>query len=141
VTDRLLATATDLGATGPDAVYGHGLVNARAAVAGLRMPAGAPGAAPRPFVHVRRHQRAARAVRVRLRSAANGRARITVRSGGHTVARAVRRLRAGRARSVTARLVPRARRAAPFTASVRVRLPGEQRARVRHVRITGSDPG
>jgi subtilisin family serine protease len=33
--DRLLATATDLGAPGVDPVYGHGLVNARAAVAGL----------------------------------------------------------------------------------------------------------
>jgi hypothetical protein len=89
----------------------------------------------RPFVHVRRRQRAARAVRVRMRSAADGRARIVVRSGGRTVARAVRRLRAGRARSVTARLVPWARRAAPFSARVRVRLPGETRVRRRPVRV------
>jgi subtilisin family serine protease len=135
VTDRLLATATDLGAPGADPEYGHGLVNARAAVAGVRMRPGAPAAALRPFVHVRRRQRAARAVRVRMRSAADGRARIVVRSGGRTVARAVRRLRAGRARSVTARLVPRARRAAPFSARVRVRLPGETRVRRRPVRV------
>jgi subtilisin family serine protease len=135
VTDRLLATATDLGAPGADPEYGHGLVNARAAVAGVRMRPGAPAAALQPFVRVRRHQRAARAVRVRMRSAADGRARIIVRSGGRTVARAVRRLRAGRARSVTARLVPRARRAAPLRARVRVRLPGEHRVRIRRVRV------
>jgi subtilisin family serine protease len=135
VTDRLLATATDLGAPGTDPEYGHGLVNARAAVAGVRMRPGAPAAALQPFVRVRRHQRAARAVRVRMRSAADGRARIIVRSGGRTVARAVRRLRAGRARSVTARLFPRARRAAPLRARVRVRLPGEHRVRIRRVRV------
>jgi subtilisin family serine protease len=135
VTDRLLATATDLGPPGPDAEYGHGLVNARAAVAGLQMLSGAPGAAPRPFVRVRRHQRAARAVRVRMRAVADGPARITVRSRGRTVARTIRRLRAGRARTVTARLAPWARRAAPLHARVRVRLPGEHRVRTRHVQV------
>jgi len=134
-TDRLLATAVDLGPPGPDAEYGHGLVNARAAVAGLQMRPGAPGAVPAPFVRVRKRQRAARAVRVRMRSAADGRARIVVRAGGRTVARTARRLRAGRARTVIARLVPRARRAAPFTVRVRVRLPGEQRVRIRRARI------
>jgi len=135
VSDRLLATATDLGPAGADAEYGHGLVNARAAVAGLRVLPGAPGAAQRPFVRVRRHQRAARAVRVRVRSGAAGRVRIKVRSSGRTVASAVRRLRAGRARTITARLVPWARRSAPLAARVRVRLPGEHRVRTRRVRI------
>jgi len=40
---RILATATDLGAPGPDPVYGAGLVNAQAAVAGLAAPPGAQG--------------------------------------------------------------------------------------------------
>jgi subtilisin family serine protease len=40
-TDRPLATATDLGPPGVDAQYGHGLVNARTAVAGLQAQAGA----------------------------------------------------------------------------------------------------
>ena len=132
-TDRLLATATDLGPPGVDAQYGHGLVNARAAVAGLRAQPGTP--VLRPFVHVRRHQRARRAVRVRMRSAVDGRARIRVRAHGRTVARAVRRLRAGHARTVTARLFRRARGAAPFRAHVTVRLPGENRVRARHVAI------
>jgi subtilisin family serine protease len=131
--DRLLATATDLGAAGVDPVYGHGLVNARAAVAGL-----AQRPSPRPFVRVRRRQPAARAVRVRVRSAANGRVRIRVRSGRRTVARATRALVAGRAYTVVARLnrgARRAGRAGRFHARVRVRLPGETRVRVRPVRI------
>jgi subtilisin family serine protease len=129
--DRLLATATDLGPPGIDAQYGHGLVNARTAVAGLK-PRATP---PQPFVRVPRRQRARRAVRLRLRAAGDGRARIRVRARGRTVAHAVRRLRAGRARTVTARLDRRARRDAPFTARVRVRLPGESRVRVRRVAI------
>jgi subtilisin family serine protease len=40
---RILATATDLGTPGPDIQFGAGLVNAQAAVAGLRRPAGAGG--------------------------------------------------------------------------------------------------
>jgi serine protease len=43
--DRLLATATDLGPPGVDAQYGHGLVNARAAVARVDGAAGRPDAA------------------------------------------------------------------------------------------------
>ncbi len=131
--NRILSTATDLGAPGVDAEYGHGLVNARAAVAGLTAAPGSP--ALRPFVHIKRHQRAGHAVRVRLRSAVTGRVHIRVRAHGRTVAHAVRRLHAGRARTVTARLTHRARRAAPFHARLRVRLPGEHRARVRRVAI------
>jgi serine protease len=129
--DRLLATATDLGAPGVDPVYGHGLVNARAAVAGLTAP-------PRggAFVRVRRRQRASSAVRVRVRSAVDGRVRVRVRIGRRTVARAVRALQAGRTRTVVARLPAAARQAAPFRARVRVRLPGEARVSVRHVRVT-----
>jgi subtilisin family serine protease len=134
--DRLLATATDLGAAGVDPVYGHGLVNARAAVAGLAARPGSPAAGgPRPFVRVRRRQPASRAVRVRVRSAVDGRVRVRVRAGRRTVARVSRPLRAGRARTVVARLGRRARRAAPFRARVRVRLPGEARVRVRPVRV------
>ncbi len=134
--DRLLATATDLGAPGTDPVYGHGLVNARAAVAGLAARPGSPAAGgPRPFVRVRRRQRASRAVRVRLRAAVDGRVRIHVRARRRTVATAIRRVRADRARTVVARLRPRARRAAPFRARVRVRLPGSGRVWVRPVRV------
>jgi subtilisin family serine protease len=131
--NRILSTATDLGTPGVDPEYGHGLVNARAAVAGLTAAPGSP--ALRPFVHVKRHQRARRAVKIRLRAAVSGRAHIRVRAHGHTVAHAVRRLHAGRTRTVTARLTHAARRAAPFHARVRVRLPGEHKVRVRRVAI------
>jgi subtilisin family serine protease len=44
---RILATATDLGTPGPDVQFGAGLVNAQAAVAGLRQVAGGGGAGGR----------------------------------------------------------------------------------------------
>src|SRR5215210_1529405 len=109
---RILDTATDLGPAGDDPEYGHGLVNARAAVAGLGSggsggsgggPSGGSGggSAVKPFVRVRRRQAALRrGVRVRLRAAAAGRARVRVRSHGRTIARKVRAVPAGRARTV-----------------------------------------
>src|SRR5690349_23850516 len=59
---RILATATDLGSPGPDVQFGHGLVNAAAAVAGLKRSGGggpsSPGAAGvTPYVRVPRGQR------------------------------------------------------------------------------------
>ena len=136
---RLLATATDLGSPGVDSQYGAGLVNARAAVAGLGgSPAGpggsgSPGGAPvRPFVRVKRRQSARRGIRVRVRSARAGLVRVRVRRRGRLVARGSRRVRAGRASTVVARLTRRGRRVArPFRARVRVRLPGERKWRVR----------
>jgi serine protease len=143
---RILATATDLGAPGDDAVYGAGLVNARAAVAGLSggAPAGGGGtvAAPGPFVRVRKKQRARtvrrRGIRVRVRSLHGGRVRVRVKAHGHLIARGSKRIRAGRAATVVARLTKRGRRAlrrGPLSARVRVRLPGERHDRVRRIRI------
>ena len=149
---RILDTATDLGPAGDDPEYGNGLVNARAAVAGLGSGSGGTGGGPsggsgggtvlRPFVRVRRRQAALRrGVRVRLRAAAAGRARVRVRSHGRTIARRVRTVPAGRARTVVARLNRRGRRMArrpgALRARVLVRLPGESRDRVRRIRIVG----
>jgi len=145
---RILDTATDLGPSGEDPEYGHGLVNARAAVAGLGSgsgggPSGSPGGTGlRPFVHVKRRQRALRrGVRVRLRAASAGRARVRVRSHGRMIARKLRAVPAGRARTVVARLNRRGRRMArrpgALRAKVLVRLPGESRDRVRRIRIVG----
>ena len=152
---RILDTAQDLGPAGEDPEYGHGLVNARAAVAGLGSGgsggggggttgggAGGGGSAATPFVHVRRRQAALRrGVRVRLRSAQAGRARVRVRSHGRTIARKLRTVPAGRARTVVARLNARGRRMArrpgALKAKVLVRLPGETRDRVRRIRIVG----
>ena len=143
---RILDTATDLGPAGDDAESGHGLVNARAAVAGLGSggPSGGSGGgtAVKPFVHVKRRQAALRrGVRVRLRAAKAGRVRIRVRSHGRTIARKLRTVPAGRARTVVAKLNKRGRRMArrpgALRARVLVRLPGESRDRVRRIRIVG----
>ena len=146
---RILATASDLGAPGNDAQYGAGLLNARAAVAGLG-DAGGPGSgSPRgtrrplaPFVRVKRAQRARnvlrRGIRVRVRAVRGGRVRVRVTSHGRLVARGARRLRAERAATVVARLTRRGHRMVrgrAFAARVRVRLPGERRDRVRAIRI------
>jgi subtilisin family serine protease len=149
VAQRLRATATDLGPPGEDAEYGAGLVNARRAVAGLAQSQPMPGAvnggptpALAPFVRVARRQRAARVlrrgIRVRVRTARTGRVRVRVVSRRRLVARGSRRVRAGRVTTVVARLTARGRRRARsggFSARVRVRLPGERRARVRRVRV------
>jgi thermitase len=144
---RILATATDLGAPGDDPEYGAGLVNARAAVAGLSggAPAGGGGGATTAlpaYVRVRKRQRARtvrrRGIRVRVRSVHAGRVRVRVKAHGHLIARGSRKLRAERAATVVARLTRRGRRMTrgkPFTARVRVRLPGERHDRVRKIRI------
>ena len=137
---RILDTATDLGTPGDDPQFGHGEVDARAAVAGLGGGAGGGGpsgggatggSGVRAFVHVKRRQRASRGVRVRLRSAHSGRVRIRVLRHGHRIGRKVRHVRRGVKRTI----VVRVRRHARGRATVRVRLPGEHHDRVRHIRL------
>jgi hypothetical protein len=64
-----------------------------------------------------------------------------VRSHGRTIARTGRRVPAGRARTVVARLNAHGRRMAhrpgALRARVLVRLPGDSRNRVRKLRIVG----
>jgi hypothetical protein len=68
-----------------------------------------------------------------------GRVRVRLRRHGRTLARGGRRVPAGIARTVRVRFTRagrrRARRAAPFSARLVVRLPGESRTRVVRVRI------
>jgi subtilisin family serine protease len=143
-TQRILDTATDIGPAGDDAEYGNGLVNARAAVAGLGGTGGGGGPAGggsgggqsgQPFARAGKRQRARRGIRVRVRSAVAGRVRITVRARGHRIGRRSRALVAGRATTVVVKLSRRGRRMAPVLTRVRVRLPGETRARVLRVRV------
>lgn len=154
---RILSTATDLGAPGQDPEYGAGLVNARAAVAGLAGAGGGqgggggaggkpPGGALSPFVQVNRRQRARRVlrggIRVRVRCARAGRVRVRATARGRTVARGSRRVAAGRPVTVVARLTASGRRLArrrpaAFGVRVRVRLPGERRDRVRRATVRG----
>ena len=101
---RILATATDAGLPGPDAEYGAGIVNARAAVAGLPasgQPGGGIGSAAmislRKTLRIRTALR--RGIRVRCLAAGAGRCRVAARSKGRRVATGSKALRAGRRRS------------------------------------------
>src|SRR4051794_18276356 len=140
---RILATATDLGPPGVDAEYGHGLVDARAAVAGLAPRPGSGPAVPggsgvTAFVRVPRGQRA-RVVRRRglivvMRALGSGTARLRLRVHGRTVGRATRRLASGRTRRIHLR-AGRKRLARARHGRLRVRLPGETRVRARRVTL------
>jgi subtilisin family serine protease len=137
---RILATARDVGSPGPDSTYGAGIVDARAAVAGLGAGGGgSPGASgPRSRggsaarVRIAAVQRIAYVLRHGLRvtctAAGRGRCRVRVRLGRRVVGAASRPVRAGRQVIVTARLNRAARRALRRARRarlrVRVTLPG-----------------
>jgi subtilisin family serine protease len=142
VVDRILATATDAGVPGPDAVYGAGIVNAQAAVAGLGGAAGGSGAGgparagSEPRITFRRTQKIATVlrsgVRVRCRAAAPGRCAVRVTARGRLIARGSARLSASGRASVAARVTRAGRRllrgARSVNAVVTADLPGARAA-------------
>jgi hypothetical protein len=130
--DRIFATAKDAGTAGPDDVYGNGILNARAAVAGLQPPAGGGGGggggggagagggggsagdtSGRAGISYRRVQRIStvkrRGVHVRCRGGAKGTCRVAVVARGHTIAAGARKVARGRKVTVAARLTPAGR--------------------------------
>jgi subtilisin family serine protease len=131
---RILATASDAGPPGPDGEYGAGIVNARAAVAGLGGPgsgggsgtAASPGrnASFRLSVRRRMSMRLAlrRGIRVRCRASGAGRCTVVARARGKLIARGSRRLKAGRTVTVTAKLNRTGRRMARRSRRLRVTL-------------------
>jgi subtilisin family serine protease len=142
---RILATARDVGLPGPDPVYGAGIVDARAAVAGLGRPAaGGPGggsgsgggvfggAGSAARISLARVQRIRtvlrRGIRVRCTAAGAGRCRVRVYRAGKRIAAGSHALRAGRAVTVVARLTARGR--ALLLANLRRRHPRTLRATV-----------
>jgi subtilisin family serine protease len=150
---RMLATARDLGTPGQDVTYGSGLVDARAAVAGLDCRGaggsttgggGTPGTA-RGSLRMSRRLSARRllrfGLRIRVRSVSDGRVRVRATRRGRTLALGSRRVRAGRATTVVARLTASGRRVArrgrPFSLRVRITLPGEAAPRVLTARVAG----
>lgn len=116
VADRILATAVDAGAAGPDDVYGAGIVNARAAVAGLTPPgggggggggAGGGGGGAKGSASVARVHKIAtvlkKGIRVRCRAATAGRCTARVTAGSTTIAYGSARANAGQTITLTAR--------------------------------------
>jgi subtilisin family serine protease len=122
---RILATARDVGPAGPDSVYGAGILDARAAVAGLSRPGGGGGgggssggsagrgvgsAARISLARVLKLRTALRqGIRVRCTATGAGRCRVSVYLGGRLIASASRAVRPGVAATVTARLNARGR--------------------------------
>jgi subtilisin family serine protease len=141
---RILATATDLGPPGPDVQFGAGLVNAQAAVAGLRRGAGAGGGAggngsrAKARLSVARHLRIRtvlrHGIRIGCRSPLAGRCsgKATYRhrklAGGaaHVKAGHTRRFRLRLSRRGRHRLRAALRSHRRMRLTVAVRLPGER---------------
>ena len=151
---RIADTATDIGPAGDDAQYGNGLVNARAAVAGLGggappPEAGLPGAAAwhRPPQRLAGRMRAAccaRASRSAWSRRAAGRVSVRAKSRGKRIAGGSRAVPTTTARTVRAKLNKRGRRLVrrvlrrrtkAVRARIVIRLPGESRDRVLRVRV------
>ena len=113
--ERILATATDVWLRGPDGLYGAGIVNARAAVAGLppdasNLPARVGSAAR---ISMRRRDRIRnvlrRGIRVRCRAAGTGRCRVRATRRAKRLAYGSEPLVLGRSSLVVARLNRRGR--------------------------------
>jgi subtilisin family serine protease len=136
---RILASATDVGAPGPDLVYGAGIVDARAAV-GLAAAAGGvvtpAAAAPQVVVSLARRARIRavlkRGIRVRCRAAGAGRCRVGAYRGPRRLAAGSTRLTIGRSAVAVARFNKKGRaglrsalrRKKRVAMRVRVTLPG-----------------
>jgi subtilisin family serine protease len=138
---RILATATDLGAPGPDVQFGAGLVNAQAAVAGLKRPAGAGaggggGAGGTAHVTVAKRMRIRSVLRhgipVRCRSVLAGNCSGTARYRARMLAAGSAHVAAAHTRRFNLKLTRRGRR------TLRAALRSHRRVRATVVvRLTG----
>ncbi len=134
--NRILATARDAGTPGPDPQYGAGIVNARAAVAGLSGGGGGAAGGSAARVSVARVQRLRsvlkHGIKVRCRGAGAGRCRAKATRGKRVLAYGTHRVKAGVAVTTYARANRRGRRTMrralrrhkSFRVRVRVTLPG-----------------
>lgn len=130
-TDRILATASDAGVPGPDDVYGAGILNARAAVAGLKPPAGGGGggSAKIAYAHTQKIANVLKhGVKVRCTAAAAGRCGVVVTAHGKTVARGSHKVSAGGHATVAAKLTKAGRHmlagASKLKATLSATVPG-----------------
>jgi subtilisin family serine protease len=135
---RILQTARDAGFAGPDSFYGAGIVDARAAVAGLARTGGGPAprsgaSGPAARISLARVLRIRdvlrRGIAVRCAAAGRGHCRVWADAGRRRIATGARAVSVGRAVTVVARLTPRGR--AQLWAALRSRRPRTIRATVR----------
>ena len=134
VTDRLLSSATDAGVAGPDDIYGAGILNAKAAVAGLASGGGGGGGggtggggagggggstgggstgaeAGATFKLVQKIRAALRkGIRVRCYATAAGACKVVVRAKGRVIARGSRTVTANHHVTVAARATRKGKR-------------------------------
>lgn len=115
--DRILATARDAGMPGRDPVYGYGILDANAAVAGLGSGGGGGGStggpAPTAKVTIARSLKIstvlANGLRARCRATAAGKCRVTISRGG-ILARGAARVTAGQTVKFTVKPTARGKR-------------------------------
>ena len=122
VTDRILATARDAGVPGPDDVYGAGILDAKAAVAGVGGGSGggagggsggggSTGAAGISYAHTQKIASVLKhGVKLRCRATAAGRCKAVVTARGKTIARGSHKIAAGKRTTVTATLTKAGRK-------------------------------
>jgi subtilisin family serine protease len=116
VIDRILKTVTDAGVPGPDSVYGAGILNARAAVAGLGggSGGGGGGGGAGGSITYRATEKIAtvlsKGVRARCHPLTAGRCSVRVAAAGRTIARGSAAVAAGGKVTVVARVTKAGRR-------------------------------
>jgi subtilisin family serine protease len=130
---RILATARDAGAKGPDAQFGAGIVDASAAVAGLGgvsggggSGGGSGGSAAKAKVSVRRTQKIAAVtssgIAVTCRGATAGTCRAKATRGGKTIAKGSANVVAGKKTTFAVKLTAAGRKAVKGARKVAVKL-------------------
>jgi subtilisin family serine protease len=137
VTDRILATARDAGLAGPDDVYGAGILNARAAVAGLGGggsgggggAGGGSGAAGISYAHKQKIATVLKnGIKLRCHATAAGSCKATVTARGKVIARGSHKVKAGKRVTVSAKLTKAGRKmlrgASKVKAKLSVSVPG-----------------
>jgi serine protease len=131
VADRILATATDAGDPGPDDTYGAGILNARAAVAGLAKPPDGGGATKGAAGVARVHRIASvlkKGIRVSCVAPSAGRCTARIVAGSTTIATGSAAAKAGQRVTLTARVTKAGRkllkRGKRVSARAEVAIPG-----------------
>jgi subtilisin family serine protease len=129
VTNRILATARDAGLPGPDDVYGAGILDARAAVAGLGSGGGGggggggSGAAGISYAHTQRIGTVLKhGVKLRCKATAAGRCRAVVRAGGKVIARGSHTAKPGGRVTVFAKVTKAGRKMLRHASKVKAKL-------------------